>query len=113
MKKKVVVGLLTVAACFSLGSTSFASSIPTTQVPNSSLSETSGVITPNDFNAQVFMKVGDERWFGGSNFRVIYNPDSAVEVHEDGLFIARNPGHALVAADYNGIDVILYSIYVQ
>ncbi|MNC82031.1 hypothetical protein D3C75_1353820 [compost metagenome] len=59
------------------------------------------------------MKVGDEIMVGGYNFRMIYNPDFAVEVHEDGTFIARNPGHALVAADWNGIDVVLYSIYVQ
>jgi hypothetical protein len=113
MKKKLFVGLLTVSACLTIGSTSFASGIPTTQVPNFSQSETSNLITVNDFTAQVFMKVGDERWFGGSDFRVIYNPDFSVEVHEDGLFIARNPGHAFVAANWNGIDEVLYSVYVE
>lgn len=42
MKKKLMVGLLTVVACFTLGSTSFAASVPSTST--SSLPESTQVV---------------------------------------------------------------------
>ncbi len=110
MKKKLLVGLLTVAACFSLGSTSFAA---TTTISSSSpsISET---VSPAawDYVRDVSLNVGDSIYMSGYDFwYLVY--DGSISVTQDGLFTALSPGYSVVAADMGNDNRMIYKITVH
>ncbi|RPE03314.1 hypothetical protein [Paenibacillus polymyxa] len=112
MKKKIMIGLLTVVACFTLGSTSFAAS---TTIPNPSTdpSGTSNVITPTDsYVVPIHLKVGETRTLAGSNFW-ISGDDGSIYLDQQGLVIALKPGVCTVVADLPSGDTISYTVYVN
>ncbi|MGZ0042059.1 hypothetical protein [Paenibacillus ottowii] len=115
MKKKLLIGLLTVAACFSLGSTSFADSAVTTS-PKSTPSTASHVITPSaTYTSEINIKVGESRNLSGSGFWISgdQGDNSPIYLDRNGLVIGLKPGYALVVADLPDGDLIQYSITVK
>lgn len=111
MKKKLLVGLFTVAACFSLGSTSFASST-TSSVPDSSLTKNQVATSGEYYQAIINLNVGDGMWVSGSNFYYVHT-DGSIEVRQDGLITALSPGASTVAADFGNGNTMYYIILVK
>ncbi|MNW58716.1 hypothetical protein MF628_000797 [Paenibacillus polymyxa] len=112
MKKKIMVGLLTVVACFTLGSTSFAAST-TVPSPSTDPSGTSNVITPtDDIVVPIDLNVGEKRYLGGSNFWVS-GDDSSIYLDQQGLVIGIKKGICTVVADLPSGDTIIYRINVK
>ncbi|OMD88247.1 hypothetical protein BSK49_16510 [Paenibacillus odorifer] len=95
MKKKILAGLLTVSACFALGSTSFAATAPTTApdpIPVSSVA--SG---PTFEQITIYMDSGEQRCIPGVLRELIYN-DGAIILHENGWVSAVQYGTANIFA---------------
>ncbi|KJD46698.1 hypothetical protein [Paenibacillus terrae] len=112
MKKKLMIGLLTVVACFTLGSTSFAASASTPS-PNTAPAETSNVITPADqYVVPINLRVGETITVAGSNFW-ISGDYGGIYLDQQGLIIALKPGVCTVVADLPNGDTILYGVTVK
>ncbi|CQR55256.1 hypothetical protein [Paenibacillus riograndensis] len=118
MKKKLLVGLLTIAACFSIGSTSFASSASTTSpisTPATTSVSANQEVTPlaGGYREEIIhMKSGYGRYLAGYNFQLIFN-DGAIEFYEDGFVIAVKYGAAGIFADDGNGNTISYTILVD
>jgi hypothetical protein len=114
MKKKILAGLLTVSACFSIGSTSFASSatsITTSPQPSAITQEVT--TTGNLYQAIIHMKVGEVIFVSGSNLQLI-STDGAIELRPDESKItALQPGASAVMADFGNGDVMIYTFLVK
>ncbi|MBY7736716.1 hypothetical protein MMB75_07230 [Paenibacillus sp. P2(2022)] len=114
MKKKLLIGLLTVAACFSLGSTSFASPAAAA-APDSQAAITQGV-TKNAVISRLTLKVGESRYLTGSSFWISgdQGDNNPIYLNVDGLVVGLKPGVALVVADLpDGSGQIEYYITVR
>ncbi|WP_339314648.1 hypothetical protein [Paenibacillus sp. FSL R10-2734] len=112
MKKKLLAGLLTVSACFSIGSTSFASSVTPSQVAKVSESEAS-IITPSSiFEATIKMKVGESIYVTGYSFWFVHD-GHAVDYTQEGLFVALNPGTSIIAANFGNGNTMHYTVIVE
>ncbi|MEC0128608.1 hypothetical protein [Paenibacillus pabuli] len=111
MKKKLITGLLTVVACFTVGSTSFAAS--TTSVPNTTLPETSNVITLADqISVPISLRVGESITVAGSNFW-ISGDYGGIYLNQQGLIIGLSPGVCTVVGDLPNGDTVLYTVTVR
>lgn len=112
MKKKILIGLLTVATCFSLGSTSFASSISST-----SLSDTaqSSQITPlSDYSAVLNLVVGQRTWVTGYSFVIVSTDGAAIlEPYNQDAIYALRPGITVIRADFGNGNWMYYSVVVR
>ncbi|MNB94367.1 hypothetical protein D3C75_415180 [compost metagenome] len=111
MKKKLLVGLLTVSACFALSSTSFAANAPTTTSSFSS-SNISQVVTPLDFEANISVNVGETIWVTGYDFWVVRNPENVL-VTQDGSITGLQHGVSVVAADFGNDQVMFYTVTIN
>lgn len=112
MKRKILVGLLSVAACFSLGSTSFASSISANQVTTSSISESSQLSTNAVFQATINLKAGEMVYVTGYSFWYVYNDDYCVDFSQAGLIVGSRPGTSIIGADFGNGNVMHYTVVV-
>lgn len=112
MKKKILVGLLTVATCFSLGSTSFASSASAASLPEANQSSQ---ITPlADYSAVINMKVGERTWATGYSFVIVSTDGAAIlEPYNQDAFYALRPGITVIRADFGNGNWMYYSIVVS
>jgi hypothetical protein len=91
MKKKLLAGLLTVSACFALGSTSFAATAPTTTpdpIPVSNVTSGSSFQT-----VTIKMTSGEQRYIPGVLRELVYN-DGAITLYENGWVWALQYGAA-------------------
>jgi ABC-type glycerol-3-phosphate transport system substrate-binding protein len=114
MKKKILAGLLTVSACFALGSTSFAADT-TISTPSSPQAETSQVITPYAFyEKDIYLKVGDfGSEYSGITWNVIYN-DGSTNVGTDRFVVTPvEPGLTVVSAEMGNAVVFLFKFHVS
>ncbi|KHL95197.1 hypothetical protein QW71_14475 [Paenibacillus sp. IHB B 3415] len=114
MKRKLLVGLLTIAACFTVGSTSFAAEAPSSTLSSSTSISPNAVIKPIDeTQAIVRMQVGETIWLTGYNFWYI-NYDGSIEIiPAEGKFTALHPGTSTVAADFGNGITFYYIILVN
>nr|WP_145402268.1 hypothetical protein [Paenibacillus xylanexedens] len=112
MKKKLLIGLLTVATCFSVGSTSFASDNSTTSQASFSPSP---VIQPyQDFGAVINLNVGQRTWATGYSFQIITTDGSVIiEPYNDYAFYALRPGVTVIRADFGNGNWMYYSVVVK
>ncbi|MEK3671020.1 hypothetical protein [Paenibacillus sp. FSL R10-2771] len=114
MKRKLLIGLLTIAACFTVGSTSFAAEAPSSTLSSSTSISPNAVIKPIDeTQAIVRMQVGETIWLTGYNFWYI-NYDGSIEIiPAEGQFTALHPGTSTVAADFGNGITFYYIILVN
>jgi hypothetical protein len=111
MKKKILAGLLTVSACFTLGSTSFANSVSTTTLNNSELR--SPITTLDQYSAVIKLVPGQTVWLTGYDFWY-ESSDGCVEVYPaEGRFVALKPGVSVVIADFGNGNTMAYTIVVR
>lgn len=113
MKKKLLLGLLSLTACFSLGSTSFADS---STVVNSNPAMTAikqDVTAHGNYYAEITIKVGESINLTGSGFFISSAPPyDSIYLNRQGLVIGLKPGSVAVVADLPGGDTIMYYITV-
>lgn len=110
MKKKFLIGLLTLSACFTLGSTSFAATAPTTTPdPTPTFSATSG---PTFEQIIIYMDSGEQRYIPGVLRELIYN-DGAIILHENGWVSAIQYGAANIFAYDAGGNIKSFTILVD
>ncbi|MEK3788728.1 MULTISPECIES: hypothetical protein [Paenibacillus] len=116
MKKKILVGLLSAAACFSLGSTPFADTAAAASAgPQITSSVDSRVITPSStYHSYLTLSVGESRNLSGSGFWIASAPPyDQIYLNSQGLVIGLKPGVVTVMADLPGGDKIAYYITVK
>jgi hypothetical protein len=111
MKKKILLGLLTVATCFSLGSTSFASTTSATSLPDTNQSQ----ITPfQDFSTVINLVVGDRTWVTGYSFVIVSTDGAAIlEPYNEDAIYALKPGITVIRADFGNGNWMYYSVVVR
>ncbi|MEK5466226.1 hypothetical protein MKY64_14495 [Paenibacillus sp. FSL R7-0210] len=113
MNKKLLAGLLTVSAFFSLGSTSFASSVETTLAPNAFLPTNVAQSAPNDYVRDLTIAVGETVEFYPYLWHFL-RWDGSLLVTEDGRFIGLSPGYSVVAAEITPQgDRLIFKVTVQ
>ncbi|UPK45334.1 hypothetical protein [Paenibacillus pabuli] len=111
MKKKLITGLLTVVACFTVGSTSFAASAATPSP--TTLAETSNVITLADqISVPISLRVGESITVAGSNFW-ISGDYGGIYLNQQGLIIGLSPGVCTVVGYLPNGDTVLYTVTVR
>ncbi|WP_238655889.1 hypothetical protein [Paenibacillus piscarius] len=117
MKKKILVGLLTVSACFALGSTSFAATAPT-KAPDLSSVATVSKATAQDVNAKasfeqiiVHMNSGYWKYLPGT-LELIFN-DGAIVLYEDGWVQAVQYGASTIFSYDEFGNITAYTILVD
>ncbi|WP_366294439.1 hypothetical protein [Paenibacillus sp. AN1007] len=116
MSKKLLLGIVSIAACFSLGSTSFAdtSLVPTS--PQISQSVTSQVNAMDKINVEITLRVGESRNLSGSNFWISGDQgnNSPIYLDRNGFVLGLKVGDAVVVADLpGGAGSVLYYIHVR
>ncbi|MFW9331763.1 hypothetical protein ACN6AX_00840 [Paenibacillus polymyxa] len=114
MKKKLLIGLLTVAACFSLGSTSFADSAVTTS-PKATPSTASHVITPSAYRSDIDIRVGQQITLSGKHFWISgdQGDNNPIYLSSGGIVVGLKKGDALVVAELENGELIEYYIHVK
>ncbi|MEK4993259.1 hypothetical protein [Paenibacillus sp. FSL H7-0918] len=115
MKKKILAGLLTVSACFTLGSTSFAASAPTTTPDSTPVSNvaTSQEITAKGTYTEVNIEMQSGTWrYIPGNLQLVSN-DGAIELYEDGWVRAVKYGWACVFSYDQYGNILAYGIFVD
>lgn len=112
MKKKIMLGILTIVSCFSLGSTSFAATVPTDQNASSAISAvTTGL--PGSYEERIIhMKSGESRVLFGDYFYLAQN-DGAINFWDDGFITAVQYGVAYIDAYDTRSNHIVYIILVD
>ncbi|MEK4047565.1 hypothetical protein NSU18_28565 [Paenibacillus sp. FSL H8-0048] len=117
MKKKLLVGLLTVTACFALGSTSFAATA-SIQTPDLPAVSTLNKVTPQDVSAKasfeqiiVHMNSGYWKYLPGS-LELIFN-DGAIVLYEDGWVQAVQYGASTIFSYDEFGNITAYTILVD
>ncbi|WP_025681075.1 hypothetical protein [Paenibacillus massiliensis] len=115
MKKKLLVGVLAAATCFSLGSTSFANTAAASESPQITSSVDSRVVTPSStYHSYLTLNVGESRNLSGSGFWIASAPPyDQIYLNSQGLVIGLKPGVVTVMADLPGGDKIAYYITVK
>ncbi|MGV2883452.1 hypothetical protein [Paenibacillus taichungensis] len=112
MKKKLITGLLTVVACFTVGSTSFAATA-TPPSPSTTSAETSNVITLADqISVPISLRVGESITVAGSNFW-ISGDYGGIYLNQQGLIIGLSPGVCTVVGYLPNGDTVLYTVTVR
>ncbi|WP_438497200.1 hypothetical protein [Paenibacillus sp. IHBB 3054] len=112
MKKKVLLGILTVAACFSLGSTSFAADMPTFTA-GSSPSETSQAISSLAYlERDVYLTVGTPTMWYPAEVREVYS-DGSANVDSDFGVTPIRPGTTVVWSIMSNGDTWLWRFHVS
>lgn len=115
MKKKLLVGLLSAAACFSLGSTPFTDTAAAASAgPQGAPSLDSRIITPSaTYSSYVTLSVGQSKNLSGSGFWIASAPPyDQIYLNSQGLVIGLKTGSVTVLADLPGGDKIAYYITV-
>jgi len=114
LKKKLLVGLLSLTACFSLGSTSFANS-STAVNENPAMNVFNKAVPAKDnYYTEITIKVGESINLTGSGFFISSAPPyDAIYLNRQGLVIGLKPGSVAVVADLPGGDTIMYYITVK
>ncbi|WP_179032883.1 hypothetical protein [Paenibacillus kribbensis] len=109
MKKKILIGMLTIVACLSFSSASFASNDST------SLSNKTSKITPNaDYSGVINLKVGQRTWATGYSFQIVSTNGAVIlEPENDWSFYALRPGITVIKADFGNGNWMHYSVIVS
>lgn len=114
MKKKLLIGLLSVAACFSLGSTSFADSGKAVTAAAASSAVSQVITAGNHYSTSITIKVGQSFQLTGSGFWITGQlPSGTIYLNSQGLVIGLKAGTAGVMADLPNGDTITYYFTVQ
>ncbi|PYE49857.1 hypothetical protein HUB98_09040 [Paenibacillus barcinonensis] len=116
MSKKLLLGIVSIAACFSLGSTSFAdaSIVPTSSQVSQSM--TSQVSAMNDVIIEITLRVGESRNLSGSNFSISGDQgnNSPIYLDRNGFVLGLKAGEAVVVADLpGGVGRVFYYIHIR
>ncbi|MEK5417224.1 hypothetical protein BSK49_16390 [Paenibacillus odorifer] len=114
MKKKILAGLLTISACFALGSTSFAADATIPTPTNSSPSVTSEVTPYVYYEKDIYLKVGDfGSEYSGITWNVIYNDGSTIVGTDRFVVTPVEPGITVVSAEMGNAVVFLFRFHVS
>ncbi|NOU79379.1 hypothetical protein GC101_10860 [Paenibacillus sp. LMG 31459] len=114
MKKKSLVGLFTISACFTLGSTSFAA-VASTPV-NTTFAPSISQVSPQSIHGEavIRLKVGERIMVSGWNFNVLFNYTGSLGyVIQDGVYewVGVQPGVAVVTCNLPN-DVEMYYTFI-
>ncbi|MEK5397435.1 hypothetical protein [Paenibacillus sp. FSL K6-2859] len=115
MKKKILAGLLTVSACFALGSTSFAASAPTTNPNSTPVSNvaTSQEITAKGTFEQVIVHLDSGYWKYLPGFLELVFNDGGIVLYQDGWVEAVQYGAATIKSTDEYGNITYYTILVD
>ncbi|MGE7614758.1 hypothetical protein [Paenibacillus sp. NPDC101420] len=115
MKKKILAGLLTVSACFTLGSTSFAASAPTTtpdSTPVANVATSQEISTKGTFD-QIIVHMDSGTWRYIPGFLELIFNDGAIELYEDGWVRAVQYGASTIFSYDQYGNIVAYTILVD